>query len=335
MGKKIYKMILSGLPLLVSIIGFVFLFITCYNADAYSDERIISVRADIISISGILSGIIIAYLSSKVLQIRQEKINKLPDLKELTQKLHRFRKICHKLTHSNMWAPGMESLLGNTYEGLTYFDVNENKFVNSKISEQASQFIQDKTKSNTSYLYLQLKSFESDIFFDETVYSEFEVPKYYSITILEKWIKHECGSGLYYYFDHEYSTYKNSLKLHEVIEEYQEDIIQACLYIDKERYQNQVFDNKLLAKLGTQVTTDILPRLLRLQLYIEQPLPKIITYLYIVLLLLITFGVSLPILIKVYDLDIIFDIISLSTILGTSIYLITSFYNLLRTEVDV
>jgi hypothetical protein len=336
--KTVFKRILQGIPILSSLLVFLFLFATTFQMTCWDKEfgeRISSLRTDIITISGILSGIIIAYLTSKVLQIRQEKIARLPELKDLTQKLHRFRSIVDKLIHSNLWVNGLSRFVDVQYKGLTYYDVNEISFVDSKITNQASQFISDHTMGDTANLYLELKTFTPDIPFDRTLYSEFEVPVYYSTNMLEKWITHECGGGLYYYFDHKYGTYKGDLRLDNVYIGYQEDILKACLQIDRERYHGQVFDNKLLSKLGTQVTSDILPRLYRLQLHIEQDLPTITKYLFIVLLLLILFGVLMPLLIRVYNLNIIFDIISLTTVLTTSFYLMTSFYRFLKREVEV
>ena len=48
-------------------------------------------------LSSIMAGIIIAFLASKIIQIRQEKISLKPALWELTRKLHYFRKIVHEV----------------------------------------------------------------------------------------------------------------------------------------------------------------------------------------------------------------------------------------------
>lgn len=337
--KKTWTQILRWTPLTLSLVVFGFVFWTlycklCCNCDFY--QTLSSTRTDIITISGILSGIIIAYLTSKVLQIRGEKIARLPELIELTQKVHKFRAIAYKLIHSSLWVNGLSSFINQKYQGLTFFDVREIVFVEGKVTEQATNFIRDHEFGDTANLFLELKSFLFDRYtFDDTLYSEFDVPVYYNTKILEKWIRYDCGNGLWYYFSHKYGSYSGDLKLHNVYTGYQEDIKNLCLQIDQERYKDLEFGNDLLANVGTQFHSDILPKLYRLQLYIERGLPSIVNYLFVVLCLLILFGVALPLLIKIYFLSPIFDITSIAVITSICFYIVTSFYSFLKSEIAV
>lgn len=331
--------ILNNLSIIVSSLLF-FGLLCILTKDFICEKQFINsikeVQNDIITISGILSAIIISYLTSKVIQVRNERIKKMPDIKLYTQKLHKFRAIVDRLLSSNIWPDNLRSKLHYDYKGLTYFEVREIIFVEGKPTKQARKFASDEKYGGIAQFILELESFIfKEIPFDQTLYSEFDVSKYYSSDILEKWITFDCGNGLWYYFEHKYSVYKNSLDLNNVYSGYQDEIKNYALQIDKERYGNLDFSPELLAQLGTQVHSDIIPKLYRLQISNEQKLPKIINYLYIILCLLIVFGIALPLVNKVFVIDYFFDIISFSIIASICAFVTISFYGFLKDEINI
>jgi len=292
------------------------------------------IRTDILTASGVLSGLIIAYLTSKVLQIRQEKLARLPQLNEQIQKLHKCRSIINTLLLSSLWVDGLIRFVEEKYQGLTHFDVRKTSIPGLKSTQQAQDFMEDYEFGDTAKLYLELKSFIPNKSYDQTLYTEFDVPGYYyNAKILQKWIDYDCGNGLYNYFGPNYSFYKDDLRLANVYLGDKKEIIEACQKIDQERYKGLDFGPELLSKLGAQLTADILPQLVRLQLFMEQGLPRIITYLFIVAGLLILFGVTLPLMTKLYRLPPIFDIVSISVTIAISFYLLISFYGFMRREI--
>lgn len=300
-------------------------------------HTIIEIRSDILTTSSILSAIIITYLVSKVLQLRQERLMYIPEIKELTQKLHRFRKIISLLLHSDIWAKGLKRFVDIDYAGLSYFDVRAFIFVGLDTTEQADNFNKERAKfGDTAYLYLEMKSFiDEGHTFDRTLYTEFDVPVGYSTEQLERWIDFDCGGGLWNYFDYRYSTYQKDLRLDKVIGQTQERILKACIQIDKERYKDLPFDNKLLALLGTQFHDDILPKLHRLQVICGRGLPEIVNYLFSFLFVYIVFGVCIPISTKLYSLSIFFDLASISSIISVTLFFISTFYMILKKEVEL
>lgn len=241
-----------------------------------------------------------------------------------------------KLIHSRLWPDGVKYLVDKKYKGLTHFDVREIVFVDSNPTEQAIEFVNDENYSGLASLYLELKSFEFDqLPFDHTLYTEFDVPLYYSSDIVQKWIDYDCGNGLWYYFDHKYAVYKNSMNLDDIYVGDKEEIKENCIRIDKERYKDLEFGPELLAKLGTQLTEDILPKLIRIQRYMDAGLPRMIKYLFIIAGLLIVFGVSIPLINNVYSISPFLDIISISVVVATSFYLLASFYGFMKREIKI
>jgi hypothetical protein len=312
------KFLLILIPIILSVIGFillVFSLLNKLNSECNFYEILLSTRTDIISISGFLSGIIIAYLATKVLQTRTEKITNLPELNELTQKVHKFRKIMNLLVNSDIWVDGLKEFLRNNYSSLTIYEVRKSSYGEGKPTKLKIIFNQDEknTFGDTLYLYLELKSFIFDEYsYDETLYSESEVPIYYSSQILKKWIKYDCGGNLWYFFDNKLDAFAADLKISKVTPHNKTKIEECTLLIDRDKFNDIKFGPKLLAKLGTHFREDIFPKLLKLQLNNEKGLPAIAKYLCIILYLLLSLGVALPLISKIYSLPPIVDIISVS-----------------------
>lgn len=252
------------------------------------------VTTDLLTVSGIITAIIMAYLTSKVLQIRHEKINRLNEYNELTQKVHRYRAILNRLKHSAVGS-------GNG---------------NSRILQKEFENMIPKSMR------------------DDDLYSDFDRPKYYSQKFVEQWIDNDCGNGLWSHFD-EYLDDIKSNALDSLSERDKGIIIAYCMRIDETRYKSMEFGPNLLAKLGTQFFADIFPRLYGLQLRFKKKLPKVINYLYVILCLLIIFGILFPLLIRLFGPNPRMEIISLSVIIAVCVNIIFSFYAFLKNEIKI
>jgi len=339
LSKKLYAKIIRILPLTLTVIVFILLLSTLLCKLCNSNDFlaiILENKPNIVTISGLLSGFIIAFLTAKVLQIRQEKINEKSNWNEITQKLHKYRKIINKLLLSQLWSEGTKHDIDTKYKGLTIFDVREISFFNSKPTKQAREFVRDTNKSSLAELYLELKSFIFEQYtIDESLYSEFEVMLYYDIITLQKWNEHHCGNGLYYFFDYKYSTYKNEFNWDGITSENKDEIIEIALDIDRERYKNLTFGPELLSKLGTQLIDEVLPKLTKTQEFIESDLPHIVKKLFLISGITIVFGILLPIVNGIYTISPILDIISISTILSVCFFLVISFYGFMKREIKI
>ncbi|MEG0692355.1 MAG: hypothetical protein RR444_04660 [Oscillospiraceae bacterium] len=332
------KVTLRYIPIFISVLitAMVFKLLFC-KLNYYTDfaNTLSSSREYILTVAGLLSGIIMAYLTSKVLQIREERISKLPQINELTQKIHRFRSIINKLLSSNLLPKNARNIVDTKYKGLTFFDYRENTFVNSKTTQQSKDYINDSGCGGLSNLYLELRAFvPKNHAFDETLYSEFEVSKFYDTQLLEKWVKYDCGNGLWYYFENEYAVYRGRFDFN-IYDGHRKEILESCSQIDKERYQDIPFDAQLLAKLGNQMYSDIIPKLFKTQLSIEKGLPKIVNYLFAIFVLLVVFGIVIPIFSNIFNLSSLWDIISISTTTGICAYIIFSFYGFMKQEIKI
>ncbi len=322
---------------------FIFSLLTFYLIVKYDCKKTINEKkiSEIIQtvglLSSIISGIIISYLISKVIQIRQEKNDLKPALWELTKKVHYFRKIIHKVFNKyDFWPNGIHQYISRNYPNLTYYDVRDIIYVDKDVSEQANKFIQDsKFGEIKKQAFLEMKSFLLPLkYFDETVYSEFDVELMYSTDTLNKWQEYDCGNMIWYLFENEYVNYEGQFNFNALSNE-KKEIEQLSRKIDFERYRNINFGPKLLGKLGSQIDLDIIPKLNSVQHKFEKGLPKIVKFMYSVLSLMLLFGVIIPIISILFDFPNYIAFISISVIINLTLIFIIKFPDIMKNEIYV
>lgn len=305
----------------------------------YVMEQNTNEAIDLISLlSSIIAGIVIAFLASKIIQIRQEKIALKPALWELTRKLHYFRKIIHEVFNNNdFWPNDLPNYIRQNYPELSYYNVRDIIYVDRKITEEARKFIQDeKFGEIKKQTYLEMKSFLLPVrIFDETVYSEFDVELMYSSRILDKWQEYDCGNMIWYLFENKYGLYEGQFDFNSFHISKQNEIELLSKKIDNERYNDIEFGPALLGKLGSQVDLDIIPKLNRLQHAFEQGLPKILKFMYFILSSMLIFGVILPVMIKLFNFPIIVSFIPITTVLSLTIFFILRLPYTMKREIYV
>lgn len=328
------------MPELFSVIVFITLVITLryqYCNENQFPHNIASVRGDVMTISGVICSIVITYITTKALQIRNEKLELKTKWYELTQKTHKFRSIILHLIHSNIWKSGLKNSIKQQYNGLTFYDIYEQRLENSKVNILASQFIQDNSLGETKYLFLALNEFKlSDYPPDPTLEPEYEIPDfYYTTELLKSWTESRPHEKLLYFFYDGWELYRFDLMLDQLSSQTRNSILSSCNYIDKEKYKGRIVDNELLEEITRQFSKDILPKLYALQSNLEQKLPRTIKYLLFISLGLGIFGIILPLLTKSYNLSILFDSTSFAVTLTILSYVFLSINKYLSRELNV
>jgi len=162
----------------------------------------------------------------------------------------------------------------------------------------------------------------------------FSNPRVYDKRILQKWVEHKCGSGLWYFFGYKYASFKDELEVSRVYERHEEKILSYAVQLDANRYQDMGFSEELLSKIGEQMSEDIIPRLYSLTLQAHQRLPNIVNGAYVLLLLLMLCGVFLPISAILFQLSVIFSFISLAVVLSILLFLVLGIYPYVQQEIN-
>jgi len=334
--KSLIKEILAVIPLVFSglmCIAIVFVLRQKLSEDISFMETLSNISTTIISISGFLAAIIMVYLASTVMSLKTARNSVVNELSTAVKKMNDFRSIIELLLRSKLWLPRLKEYIDEEYSGLTFFEVKEFYKGNSKL---AIEFLQEKHDfAETENLYLELKSLLYTSHRDKKVSETISQPKVYDQKLIEKWLEHKCGSGLWYFFGYKYSVFKDALDLDKVYERHQDKIMTLALSIDNEAFEDSSFNEVFISKLGEYMTKEILPKLFQYQERIGQKVPKIMQYLYSIFMVLIIFGVLLPIITTLLGLSSIFLIVSVAVVISIIFFIATSFYQFLSSEAHI
>ncbi len=337
MGKKsFFKDVLSLLPLILSGLLVLsicfFLWTAMYSRPDFTETINNSIQITMV-ISGVLATAIMFYLATIVINLRNKRNSIVSDLDKVTQKMHNFRTIIDLLFRSKIWLPGLKQYLDEEYANLNFFEVKEFYKGYSKL---AIEFLQENHPyQDTENLYLEFKALLITSPKEKVVTENIRYPRHYDNAIIEKWLEHKCGSGLWYYFGYKYGTFKNALDLEAVFERHQDKIMTLAQSIDSETFEDSSFNEVFLSKLGEYMNKEVVPKLHQFQTFAAQKLPKMVNYIFSLFIILVSFGVLLPVFYSLFNLDYSVAIVSVAVTIGVVFYIMTSFYQFLTKEIEV
>ena len=108
------------------------------------------------------------------------------------------RKVIEIIYKSKLWRPEVKTFIDDEFEGLSFFEVKE--FYKGK-SKLAIEYLEEKKgQDDTDTLYLELKSLLYTEPKQKSLPNTIIYPLQYNPAILEKWLEHKVGSGLWYHF---------------------------------------------------------------------------------------------------------------------------------------
>tara|TARA_R100001198_G_scaffold94144_1_gene76635 strand:- start:1024 stop:2037 length:1014 start_codon:yes stop_codon:yes gene_type:complete len=312
--------------------GLIFLLYDKYLNSLSFEDNLKKLTSIYIGISGFLSAILMVFLAASAMRQKLFKAKIIHKISKTTQKMHNFRTIAEILFNSNIWLPGLKDYMEKDYADLTYFDVKE--FYKGK-SKLAIEFLQETHHfGETENLYLELKSLLMTNPKDKHIPETINYPIFYDNDIIEKWVEHKCGSGLWYVFGYKFGNYKESLNLEAVFERHREKILTLANTIDQDKFENSSFNEIFFSKLWEHLTKDVIPKLSQFQSHINRKTPRLIYYLYIVFFLLMVFGVLLPLTYLMLGFSVLAIIVGYSIVISTIFYVAVTFHIFLSKEVN-
>ncbi len=285
-----------------------------------------------IAISGFLSAILMVFLATSAMALKSNKVKIITKISKTTQKMHIFRNIAEIMFNSNMWLPGLKDYIEKEFNDLSYFEVKE--FYKGK-SRLAIEFLQETHHfGETENIYLELKSLLMTNPKEKRIPETIDYPISYSNNIIEKWAEHKCGSGLWYVFGYKYGNYKESINLEAVFERHQEKILTLANTIDNDVFEDSSFNEVFFSKLWEYMTKDVIPKLYQFQSQMDKKAPRLVRYLYIIFLLLMVFGVLLPLIYLMLGFSSWAIIVGYSIVISTIFYIAVTFHVYLSKEVN-
>ncbi|MCB0464294.1 MAG: hypothetical protein KDC78_01280 [Aequorivita sp.] len=310
--------------------GLIYFLYDKYQSTQNFEETLNKLTSVYIGISVFLSAILMVFLASSTMTQKSYKAKILEKISKTTQQMHNFRTIAEILFNSDIWLPGLKEYMEKEYANLTYFDVKE--FYKAK-SKLAIDFLQETHHfGETENLYLELKSLLMTSPNEKHISETISYPVFYDSSIIEKWVEHKSGSGLWFIFGYKYGNYKESLNLDAVFERHREKILTLANTIDNTVFEDSSFNEVFFAKLLEYLTKEIIPKLSQFQSHINRKTPQLIYYSYIVFLLLILFGVLLPLTYLMLNFSVLAIIVSYSIVISTIFFVAITLHVFLSKE---
>ncbi len=312
--------------------GLIFLLYNKSATELAFETNLKKLTSIFIGISGFLSAILMVFLAASAMNQKNYKASIIHKINKTTQKMHNFRTIAELLFHSEIWLPGLKNYIEKEYGNLSYFEVKEFYKGKCKLS---IEFLQETHHfGETENLYLELKSLLMTDPKIKQIPETLDYPMFYSAQIISKWVEHKSGNGLWYVFGYKFGNYKDSLNLEAVFERHRERILTLANTIDNEVFEKSSFNDVFFSKLWEYLTKDVIPKLAQFQSQIDRRTPRLIYYLYTVFLLLIIFGVLVPLTYLMLSFSMTFLIISYAIVLSTIFYVAVTFHIFLSKEVN-
>lgn len=302
-------------------------------------DRILNIQNYLITVGGIISAFVIAYLSSKIFNVRNERAIRHNEIQNYSDKLTLFRRLLfYVMRNDSFWVFHSDiEKFKRKYPGITFHALHAQDG-----NELVDNFwLNEKEISNSTIdLYLAMESIanlpepEGNFFpswhVDRVIsfdYTTDDLIRYFNPT-----------NQIWYYLDGRFQKHGkgrfNDNFTWILFESHVTDILGRL----GSQYRAQEFNRKILAEIAGEFYSFYLPKLLQLTRQ-NIGIPHTLIRTFRSLLLIMSFGVLLPIIIQSLSLSVCLNIIlTLSFVWVTSICLLAfmiDFYNFLTDDIHL
>jgi hypothetical protein len=304
-------------------------------------DRILNIQNYLITVGGIISAFVIAYLSSKIFNLRSERATRQVEIDKYSDKLTQFRRLLHFVMKSRDFWKYYDhiSRFKKKYNGLTYERLHRHS---EEKDELVTEFWSDKNElsTNTIDLYCAMESIsgsaDPEPGYMMTWHSEKAARFDYSLDELSQYFE-PCGQ-IWYYLEGRYGKHGLGRFNDTGIWVLYENDVRDLMTRLNPKYKGLDFHRTILAEIATDFHEFILPRL---SVLIRQNVgvPKSLIQTFNSLLFIMLFGVLLPIILQsLYVSDCLNVILTLIFVWLTSIgllYFMFGFYQFINNEVHL
>ncbi|MCZ2474534.1 hypothetical protein G9H61_03700 [Aquirufa ecclesiirivi] len=297
--------------------------------------RILNIQNYLITVGGIISALVIAYLSTKIFNIKTERDNRQIQIDKLGERLTAFRQLLYFVMKSEkFWVkyndiakfkkdyPGLdyERLRGLGDDPLRYkFNLDQTEISQGTISlYTAMEAIYDKEER-------------------KSVNWAYEIPEIERYTIDDLTRYREPCNRIWYYLDGRYNKHGVGLFNDEGLNSTDIDYFQERLSIADIRQKGKDFNRVILASLGNEFYEFVIPKMTEL-INQNTGVPKELLKTFYSLLSIMIFGVLLPIILQsisvtnCIDTTLTLIFVNLTTL--SLIYFLFEFYALIKEEIN-
>lgn len=253
----------------------------------------------VVLFAGIISAFVLSYVLTKVIAIRQEKLARVTNVRELSYKLTCFRKICYHLRKDHwFWNDSVSyNYAKNISKMISYDDARFPDYDNdAKYASYRSLIITDTYSVSIIMFYLQLYMFAGEEFEDNAnlawgsyppfiIYSHDEVYNYTTFLEFDEFWNCIDYDNQKFDFNHQ--------KFHI------DPIEKAASNYNLEGLDKATFSEEMILKIASDIQNKVLPELYHLTRLNEAKVPYVITYLIFITSIMMVFSVIYPIVMNV------------------------------------
>jgi hypothetical protein len=324
-----YAMLISLLPLALA--GVCLKFID--TPQKHLDETAKSISDNFINVCFLLSTLIITYLITKVVAIKQEKNNRIILIRSYCNQLTEFRRICRNLIadYSFFTNRDFKRHAEAIKQHITFKDI-ETGFNNENIRAKMRTYIFDTGYSEVMLkLYLQIESFYLEDGYNPIFMLATHSENYiYNSKELEVWELFIDNNLIWYVFDNERGVYENEFSYDN--QAYSKPIISSAKRFDSKKYGKAEFNEKLLLEISLDVQNTVLPNLITLIKKNEEGLPFVFKYFIACFAIIVLCGVVIKTFFDLfYPLPLI-DLLSILITIAVLMHMSISLKFILRDE---
>lgn len=324
------------------ILSFALFAILLYKYHLSNEEDLNTLLNNIFQFSGIFSALLITFIISKIFQIKQEKLERLKEIINLSNRTTDFRRICKILYDEyNFWDKDMRRKMDNDYKNLNYFNLHIDDNKTEETKKLIDKYLDDKNKFGADF-FLGVRSLlmGSKKSFQLELYDDYDHNITYPLKLISQWYGASSANTFWYYLENKWHSYNTAFNFAALSKADTDLIVALAKKINQKKYESATFSKDLLVAIGNDFETSIFPRLFNLTYYNEQGIPSTILLLIRILTTTMVFGVFLPLWlssIRITNLDIKIFASSISIIILSLsiIYFVLSFKKILECEIKM
>jgi hypothetical protein len=328
-----YNIILRN-TILVSVltISLIFTSIWMNSLDSGFEARLAK-SFDYVNIaSGIIASFSLAFITSKVISLRSEKVNRTRKIKDLSNQLTYFRSICYNFSNDHsFWSS--HNKFYNSYQHansikdkITFEDYRYPNYEDDiKYAKFKSHYREDFSNGVVT-LILQLEMIAGRQFLNSGLtYTDFPPNYIYSLKEMENFLLFQDSNQIWY-CSSEMKMFPDNFSSSYATKEILKDINR--IYPEKEV---KAFTSELFEKLSLDFQYRIIPELFKLIKLNESKLPLSMNYFVSMFILILTFGIIVPTITYVF-LKGIYSFLSVFVVIGIIAHILLSLKPILNAE---
>lgn len=304
-----------------------------YQADEKELNKIEAINQNITFVTGIFGSFIMTFLMTRVLNLRQEKLKRAPQIKALSEKLAQFQKICYHLINDHrFWRDSSGYKYAKQIsDRISYWD-SKNLVTHEddvQFNYYRSLMVQPGHRTDITWLYLQLNMFAdlNPMQNLNLLYTKHPPVKIYSLKEINDFLDFIEYNEIYNYLDKtadvpEYNGQTNSGT----------SIVEAAKRIDPVKFATATYSKELLIDVADEIQNQVLPNLYHLLALNEDRLPVSVRYYFYSAVSIIFLTVIWPITYKLFFNDQLLLNIGSIILLGVFVHILLMLRVFLNSE---